>query len=304
MRAIDLFAGAGGFTEGASQAGATVVWAANHSRLAVETHARNHPATIHRCQDLHQANWLEVPRHDCVLASPSCTGHSHSRGVDRPHHDAARATAWAVVSCLEVHRSRFAVIENVPAFLEWSLYPSWADALRRLGYQLEVNIRDCADHGVRQNRVRLVIIAAHGRKPPPYRNPQHVHRSAGEIIDWSDNAAWTPIDTRRRSERTKAKIQVARRAFGDRFFIPYYSRGSGLTGRSIHRPIGTLSTLARYAVVRGRHMRMLSIPETKELSSFRPDYELPTNIRAANFLLGNAFPPIAARDAVASVMAA
>jgi len=30
MRAIDLFAGAGGFSTGAAMAGARVVWAANH----------------------------------------------------------------------------------------------------------------------------------------------------------------------------------------------------------------------------------------------------------------------------------
>ena len=30
MKVIDLFAGAGGFSEGAKQAGCKVVWAANH----------------------------------------------------------------------------------------------------------------------------------------------------------------------------------------------------------------------------------------------------------------------------------
>ncbi|WP_394372821.1 DNA cytosine methyltransferase [Ralstonia mannitolilytica] len=34
--AIDLFAGIGGFTESAEQAGVKVVWAANHWRLAVD----------------------------------------------------------------------------------------------------------------------------------------------------------------------------------------------------------------------------------------------------------------------------
>lgn len=45
MKAIDLFAGWGGFTLGAEQAGATVVWAGNHWPLAVEAHAQNHPRT-------------------------------------------------------------------------------------------------------------------------------------------------------------------------------------------------------------------------------------------------------------------
>lgn len=49
MKAIDLFAGGGGFTEGAQQAGCEVVWAANHWPAAVATHALNHPHTEHAC---------------------------------------------------------------------------------------------------------------------------------------------------------------------------------------------------------------------------------------------------------------
>ncbi|HEB56642.1 MAG TPA: DNA cytosine methyltransferase [Gammaproteobacteria bacterium] len=39
MKAIDLFAGAGGFSTSATQAGTNVIWAANHWRVAVDTHA-------------------------------------------------------------------------------------------------------------------------------------------------------------------------------------------------------------------------------------------------------------------------
>ncbi|HWG67484.1 MAG TPA: DNA cytosine methyltransferase, partial [Rhodanobacteraceae bacterium] len=45
--AIDLFAGAGGFSTGAVQAGCKVVWAANHWEAAVNAHAANHPNTLH-----------------------------------------------------------------------------------------------------------------------------------------------------------------------------------------------------------------------------------------------------------------
>ena len=47
MKAIDLFAGAGGFTEGADKAGIQVVWAANHWPLAIEYHLADHPCTQH-----------------------------------------------------------------------------------------------------------------------------------------------------------------------------------------------------------------------------------------------------------------
>ncbi|HNK07606.1 MAG TPA: DNA cytosine methyltransferase [Giesbergeria sp.] len=47
MNAIDLFAGAGGFSTGATMAGCTVVWAANHWPAAVQVHANNHPGAVH-----------------------------------------------------------------------------------------------------------------------------------------------------------------------------------------------------------------------------------------------------------------
>mgnify|MGYP003602919338 CR=1 FL=1 len=79
MKAADLFAGAGGFSTGARLAGVPVVWAANHWPAAVRVHARNHPDTVHACQDLQQANWATVPAHDLLLASPCCQAQPRTR---------------------------------------------------------------------------------------------------------------------------------------------------------------------------------------------------------------------------------
>ena len=129
MKAIDLFAGLGGFTQGAQAAGVDVVWAANHWPLAVANHAANHAGVDHVCQDLHQADWSKVPACDLVLASPCCQGHSRARGADGPQFDASRSTAWAVVSCCEYHQPDVAIVENVPEFLNWKLYGAWRMAM-------------------------------------------------------------------------------------------------------------------------------------------------------------------------------
>ena len=131
MNAIDLFAGAGGFSTGAAMAGAHVLWAANHWPTAVEWHRRNHPDTAHACQDLQQCDFGAAPAHDLLLASPACQGHSRARGAERAHHDAQRATAWAVVTCAEVHRPAVVLLENVPEFARWVLFPAWCAAMRR-----------------------------------------------------------------------------------------------------------------------------------------------------------------------------
>lgn len=294
MKAIDLFAGAGGFTEGAHQAGVEVVWAANHWGAAVRYHECNHPQTRHACQDLQQADWRDVPEHDVLLASPACQGHSLARGKDRPHHDALRSTAWAVVACAEYHRSRVVVVENVPEFRRWILYPAWLSAMHRLGYAVCPHLIDAADHGVPQHRKRLFLICTQSEYPLELDMPTREHVAIGESIEW-DQHTWRPIATSGRSEKTLQRIANGRAEFGARFLAPYYSSGSGLTGRSIERPIGTITTKDRWAVIDGDRMRMLQVSEARRAMGFPDDYILPETHCDAMMMLGNAVcPPVAA----------
>jgi DNA (cytosine-5)-methyltransferase 1 len=300
IRAIDLFAGLGGFSEGARQAGCSVIWAANHWRAAVDLHAANHPETDHACQDLHQADWTQVPQHDLLLASPACQGHAHARGRERPHHDATRSTAWAVVSALEAHRTPLAVVENVPELLKWALYPAWIQALRALGYAIAPHHIDAADHGVPQNRVRLFLVITRSASPLHLQLRKRDHVPAARILDFSAGR-WAAIDRPGRSAATLSRVAAGRAAFGDRFLAPYYGSGSGETGRSIERPIGTITTRDRWALVDGNRMRMLSIVEARDAMGFPAQYQLPARQRDAMHMLGNAVAPAVARDVITAL---
>ena len=304
MKAIDLFAGAGGFSTGAAAAGVPVLWAANHWPLAVETHSRNHPEAQHICQDLHQANWANVPAHDLLLASPCCQGHSKARGKasGNPQHDASRSTAWAVVNALEFHRPAAAIVENVPEFLDWVLYPAWATAMGALGYSMAPHILDAADHGVPQHRLRMFIVATRSAVPIRLSLPQREHMPASSFVDFGAGS-WSPICKPRRAPRTLARIDAGRRRFGDRFLAPYYGSGSGETGRSLGRPIGTITTLDRWAVIDQERMRMLTPDECRAAMGFPADYQLPRTRREAIHLLGNAVCPPVARDIITALAA-
>lgn len=298
MRAIDLFAGAGGFSTGAALAGCRVLWAANHWPTAVEWHSANHPETAHACQDLQQADFREAPAHDLLLASPACQGHSPARGKDKPHHDAQRATAWAVVTCAEVHRPPVVLVENVPQFTRWVLWPAWCAAMHALGYALAPMVLDAADHGVPQHRRRLFVVATRSKHSVQLTLPQRAHRAAGEVIDltagkWSRVADKVP-NTRARAARGRAEV-------GDQFVMPYYGSGSGETGRSLQRPIGTLTTRARWAVVDGDRMRMVRAVEGRALMGFPDTYRLPANEATAWHLIGNAVAPTVAADVINAI---
>lgn len=300
---VDLFAGAGGFSTGAAAAGCRVVWAANHWPTAVHWHAENHPDTVHACQDLQQADFRDAPRHDLLLASPACQGHSNARGTEKPHHDALRSTAWAVVTCLEVHRPHAAIVENVPEFTRWVLYPAWCAALTALGYALAPMVLDAADAGVPQNRRRAFIVATRSRHPVGLQLPQREHQPAAACIDLSAGK-WSPVDKPGRSAATLARVASGRQRFGSTFLAPYYGSGSGETGRSLQRPIGTLTTVARWAVVDGDRRRMVRAVEGRALMGFPEGYRLPANEAEAWTLLGNAVCPPMAAELIGALRAA
>ncbi|RQO58007.1 DNA (cytosine-5-)-methyltransferase [Paucibacter sp. KBW04] len=297
MKAIDLFAGAGGLSTGAAMAGAQVLWAANHWPTAVQWHTANHPGTVHACQDLHQADFRDAPAHDLLLASPACQGHSRARGKEQPHHDAQRATAWAVVTCAEVHRPQAVIVENVREFADWTLYPAWCAAMNALGYALAPMVLDAADHGVAQNRLRLIVVATRSKHPVELKLPRREHRTAASCIDFS-TGRWSAINKPGRSLNTLARIAAGRRAHGDRFLAPYYGSGSGESGRSLGRPIGTLTTKARWALIDGEQMRMVSAAEGAKLMGFPNGYRFPANEATAWHLIGNAVPPPMAADVI------
>lgn len=301
MKAIDLFAGAGGFSTGAKAAGCDVVWAANHWPAAVAIHEANHPNTAHACQDLQQTNWTTVPAHDLLLASPACQGHSPARGKELPHHDALRSTAWAVVSAAECHRPAVAIVENVPEFLDWALYPSWLDAWRRLGYAGTPLVLDAANHGVPQHRERMFLVLTRSHAAITLTLPRRAFVGADRVIDFNAGK-WSQISDR--VPATQARARRGRAAFGERFVMPYYKSGSGLTGRDLRRPIGAITTKNRWGIVDGERMRMVAANETRAFMGFPADYILPRGVTEATFMLGNAVCPPVVTDLINAVRAA
>ncbi|EKN5927785.1 DNA cytosine methyltransferase [Yersinia enterocolitica] len=297
MKAIDLFAGIGGSSTGATMAGVQVVWAANHWQEAVNTHAENHPLTIHACQDLHQADWAQVPDHDLIMASPCCQGHSKARGKKsgNPQHDASRSTAWAVVSVAEFHNPQFIIVENVPEFLRWQLYPAWEAAMQSLGYSLAPHIVNCADLGVPQNRVRTFIICTRSRNPLNLNLPKLPHIPATSFIDFNIGR-WQEIDKPGRALATLERVYNGRLAFGQRFLISYY--GNTKIGRSLDRPIGTITTRDHWAIIDGDKMRMINADENMAAMSFPAHYIKPRTHKLTVHMAGNAVPPVAMKEII------
>lgn len=301
MRAVDLFAGCGGSTKGAELAGVEVVAGINHWLLAVQSYRLNHPRALVIHQDIQLVNAVALKQErpfDLVLASPACQGHSPARGEDLPHHDESRLTGNAVIDFIEKTLPRAFIVENVPEFLKWALWPNWLASVRYLGYQPTINILNARDFGVPQERVRLFVTAVRGKQISPVPVPRCRAVPASSILE---AAPMNPIDRPGRAKATLARIAAGRARFGSRFLIPYYGSGSGETGRSLDRPIGTITTRARWALIDGDRMRMVSIPEVKRAMTFPASYRLLGTIADQHKQLGNAVPPELMRAVVRHV---
>ncbi len=195
------------------------------------------------------------------------------------------------------------MIENVPEFMDWVLYRVWADAMQRLDYVLAPHIVDCADLGVLQHRVRLFMVCSRSKAPLHLQLPRYQHVPARDILDF-DAGKWSKIEKPGRAGSTLLRVKNGRERFGDRVIMPYYGLGSGLSGRSLDRPIGTITTLDRWALVRGDEMRMLSADEALAAQSFGPNTKRPDNHRLTMHMTGNAVPPRAGHRIIDALMKA
>lgn len=292
-RAVDLFAGAGGWSTAARRVGLNVVCAVNHWPVAVATHQANHPETEHHCASLHGFDPRVVtPSPRVTLASPSCTGHTRARGKERAHHDEARATAHAVTDLIDAWRSDWLFVENVAEFCEWDRYPAWRNDLECMGYRVGQTVLDSADFGFPQSRKRLYVVANRINAPIrlPLANFMSVKKkptAVGSIIDWSNLGE--PITEERFGEKTTAQIAAGRVARGSRFLCAYYkSERARSHTRSVDMPCGTIVTHDRFLVVNGDHARFLTVQEMLKLQDFPADYILCGTASDHKKMIGNA----------------
>jgi len=298
VKAIDLFAGWGGFTLGATQAGAEVLYAANHWPIAVDVHSRNHPATQHECQDLRQADWTRVPQYDLLLASPACQGHSSaSQPKRRQYHDAMRSTAWAVVDCADVTEPAAIVVENVPAFTRWRLYPVWLEALSRLGYKMREHRVLATHHGVPQRRDRLFLVGL--RNGCHVALPLHLGAEPAFAACIDPDGTWRDIVDAGADARARM-VSASARFRGQPCLVNHVT---GHRGIPLTEAIRTITTKAQWTLVHGARYRWLTTRELARGMGFPDSFTWDDSITRTDALrgIGNAVCPPVARDIVSAV---
>ncbi len=283
IRAIDLFCGGGGGSWGAQQAGVVMVGAVDAWDIATAVYADNFPTArrnvlTRTLSDTVGPDIFEgIGKVDLLLASPECTNHSIARGA-RERCEESRRSGWFVKRFIEELSPRWIILENVNGMRLWDGFDGLITELGRHGYRLRLQSLDAAQFGVPQNRKRLFIMGDRRAQPhlvqPTVSSPVPASTILAEPGTWRT----TPLFREGRAKATVSRARNAIKALGEGvpFLLVYYSSDRAGGWQTLDRPLRTLTTLDRFALVVWEdgepRMRMLQVPELKAAMGIGPSY--------------------------------
>ncbi len=276
--------------------------------LAIKTYKLNNPETKTYKRTLEYFYPKKLARDvgavQLMLASPECTNHSIAKG-NGERDEKSQRTAFQVIRFAKVLQPRWIVVENVVKMQKWSEYDRWLGRLKSIGYTQPLEaVLDAKDYGVAQSRKRLFIIC--DREGPVTVPPKHFGRKAtvnSVLTRRAPNGSkwsFTPMRGRGLARATWTRAHRAMRVLGPReeFLLVYYGTDGAGGWQTLDRPLRTITTLDRFALVRpngdGHEMRMLQPPELAAAMGFPEDYAWPETARRNKIkMIGNAVcPPV------------
>lgn len=173
---IDLFAGAGGLSEGLESVGFHSLFASEFVPQYAETYRRNHIGAEVLTDDIRDVDadvvrqklGIEKGELALIAGGPPCQGFSINAPV-RSIQDKRNHLFKEYLRFVEAFQPRAILIENVPGLVSFehgATLHAILDALGELGYGADVRILGAAYYGVPQMRWRTIILGVRGKTLP------------------------------------------------------------------------------------------------------------------------------------------
>jgi len=179
IRVLDLFAGAGGMSEGFHEGSRryTTVRAVEMDAAAAATYAANHGDHIVFNGPIQE--WLDaedVPPVDVVIGGPPCQGFST---LGKQDEEDLRNSLWEqYAETVRRAQPKYFVVENVAAFAKSRQFADFMHETSSEGklfnYSFDWRVLNAADYGAAQARKRTVIICwRDDQQRPEFPKPTH-----------------------------------------------------------------------------------------------------------------------------------
>lgn len=168
LMSLDLFAGAGGLSEGLREAGFTSLYANEISPRYAQTYAANHPRTQVDSRDIRQVDACKIrdllglkPGELHLLAGgPPCQGFSIN-APKRSAEDSRNHLFREYLRFVTEFQPQTVMIENVPGMVSFeggATLDAILESLKQLGYDADVRILYAPHYGIPQTRWRTIIL--------------------------------------------------------------------------------------------------------------------------------------------------
>ena len=177
---VDIFAGAGGLSEGFKQAGFNILAAYEFHEDAIATYTRNHPNTLVKQKDIKLLTGKEILRDskqkivDILIGGPPCQG--FSTYGKKKFNDTRNSLIQEYLRIVKELQPGIFVLENVPGLFklyEGRYWTKIVETMKTLDYDIYAAVLRAADYAVPQLRKRLFIIGTNLGQPaifPPFSN--------------------------------------------------------------------------------------------------------------------------------------
>ncbi len=165
MIGIDLFAGSGGLSFGAQQAGVKIAYAVENNPYAAMTYSKNH-RNVHLIKDdIRSVNKLKLSRKEpiIVFGGPPCQGFSTSNRKTRTKDNESNWLFEEFLRIVKICKSEWVLIENVKGLTETEdgfFFDKITAELEKMEYTVSSWVLNAADFGVPQFRSRCFIIGS------------------------------------------------------------------------------------------------------------------------------------------------
>lgn len=281
LKAVDLFCGGGGLSQGLSDAGVDIVAAFDNWDAAIAFYQKNihghHVGKLDLRDSVTVAKHLRKYDFNMIVGGPPCQDFSSAGKRDEGGGRANLTISFA--ETVRGLRPKYFIMENVDRAQNTKTFASALDIFRTAGYGLTVSVLDASLCGVPQKRKRVVVVG---------------------ILDGANNALIPAIQRNQSS-----KPMSVRNYLGEKLEIRYYYRHPRSYARravfSIDEPSPTIRGVNRPvpqgypghpgdAVPVSSSIRPLTTKERSLIQTFPESWDVSGNKSEIEQIIGNAVP--------------